>query len=401
LMMLGFWDDYSNVSNVDPVSQVQPLQTNPFGGPNKFWLVMLSTFTSFVLVLNLTCFLSLHDDDLPVVKPTLIVSSTVLLVTGIAIVTLILFTMLAFPASSPSHSSSNISVSSTSAVEFSMTATENPSRSLSSFVASSSTSTTFPLVNESQIKSNATKHELSTPNSLTTQLSTSNISPSLNSEKNTPVLLETSSNLTKKDQQNSIQLTQRRQLENHKLMNQIQKLSKDILSKDPNVAPSSLPISFISMVESIETKKKEDALPSVRLSPSLPSLSSNVLQSSFITTTHSVITKADWREKWPLYLTLGAGCGLILVGLMGLICDRRLFFLLLLSMPLIGALTGVSAGTSFFHQQPTLLVAIADLMALGAELFAILAFVAVYLLYKNTLDRKNNYYSLRARQYEL
>jgi len=129
------------------------------------------------------------------------------------------------------------------------------------------------------------------------------------------------------------------------------------------------------------------------LSPSLPSFSSRVLESSFVTTAHTVISKADWKEKWSLYLTLGAGCGLILEGLLGLFYPKRLFLGHFLLLPLSGGLAGVSAGTSFFHQQPTLLVAIADLVALGAQLFTILEFVAIYMEYKSTLDRQSDTFS--------
>jgi len=153
-----------------------------------------------------------------------------------------------------------------------------------------------------------------------------------------------------------------------------------------------------------QNREKEEGsshVPALLLIPSLPGVSPNVLESSFLATTHRVIASANmnWKSEWPLYLTLGAGIGLILEGFLGLIANKRLFFPLLFLLPLSGILAAVAAGTSFFKHQPTTLVAIADLAALGVQLFTILAFASVYLLRRSTIDKQNSYYS-KIVQYE-
>jgi len=344
LLVIGFWDDNSNVSNPSQAAQQNPLLTNPFEGPNKFWFVILTTFTSFVLVLNLSSFLGLHDDDLPVIKPTLFITSIVLLVFGTTVVTLIAYTLVtnpSFPAPSPATP--------TTSKSFIQTNTE----SLENLPSSSIIDTLSALP--------------STPP--TTTHDDNNLDTSNN---NNPFWIENS-------------------------------LSTDINNQISSTAATTTTAMTTALVEEeLIMSKSASQIPSMQLSPSLPGVSSSVLASSFIMSTQSVIMNVTekWKLGWPLYLTLGAGCGLIIEGLMGLFASKRLFFPLLFLLPSIGVLATIAAGTNFFHQQPSFLVGVADLLALGAQIFTILAFASVYLLRLKTMDRANAYYRVLL-QYEM
>jgi len=112
--------------------------------------------------------------------------------------------------------------------------------------------------------------------------------------------------------------------------------------------------------------------------------SSSSLSNPFSALATSVTSSvsSDLPHSWTIYCTLGTACGLFLGGAIGLFIKASYYWILLLLMPLIGGALTVAASINFYEDTPTHIVAIADLISIGVQVFLLLMFLTLWVMRK-------------------
>eukprot|EP00456_Euglypha_rotunda_P039006 TRINITY_DN2998_c0_g1_i9.p1 TRINITY_DN2998_c0_g1~~TRINITY_DN2998_c0_g1_i9.p1 ORF type:complete len:362 (+),score=48.67 TRINITY_DN2998_c0_g1_i9:143-1087(+) len=140
-----------------------------------------------------------------------------------------------------------------------------------------------------------------------------------------------------------------------------------------SASPPSSPTSTSTEENEIELKSKA---PSFFASPF------SSFANPFSTMAVGVSSSPNFPYHWTVYATLGTACGILLGGALATFVKASYYTLLMVLMPLLGGVCVVSASINFYQEDPSHLVAVADLAAIGVQVFLLLMFVSLWLMRK-------------------
>jgi hypothetical protein len=162
-------------------------------------------------------------------------------------------------------------------------------------------------------------------------------------------------------------------------------LSYAMLSNYEMSSPPSEVSSSASSSNSTPQSNPDENTIELRNQPSFSSFfgsSFSTLSSPFSALATGMSTSADLPYHWTIYATLGTAIGVLVGGALGLIVKASYYWMLLFFMPIIGGACVVSASINFYQEYPSQLVAIADLLAVGVQVFLLLMFVSLWVMRK-------------------